>query len=226
MRGRKISERPTISALICARDREAYLGEAIESALAQTVPPAEVIVVDDGSEDRSGEIARSYAPRVRVVEQGRIGIGAARNRCVSASRGELIAFLDSDDIWEPRKLELQLEAFARQPELDFCFTHLVEFGEDGVAVRPGPLPGAVTGTMCARRGAIERAGGFDGGVRVGEVMGWLLRAREQGMREAMLPQVLTRRRVHRENMTRTRRGDFGEYARLLKASLDRRRAVG
>jgi glycosyltransferase involved in cell wall biosynthesis len=64
-------KQPTVSALICVRDGEAYLVEAIESALAQT--PAEVIVVDDGSEDRSGEVARSYAPRVRVVEQGRLG---------------------------------------------------------------------------------------------------------------------------------------------------------
>ena len=218
---------PTVSALICVRDGDAHLAEAIESALSQTEPPDEVIVVDDGSKDGSREVARSYAPRVQLIEQARLGVAAARNRLVTASSADAVAFLDCDDIWEPRKLELQLEAFARDEELDFCFTHTQEFAtpadRERFVVRPAPLRGALASSLCARRGAIERAEGFDVDVRIGEVLGWLLRARELSMRELTLPEVLVHRRVHPNNITRRERDGLGDYARVLKASIDRRR---
>ena len=217
-----MNEPPGVSALICVRDGQVHLSQALASVLAQTAPPAEVLVVDDGSRDGSVEVARSYAPPVRVIQQPRLGLGAARNTAVSASSAELVAFLDCDDLWEPRKLELQLEAFAGHPGLDFCFTQAVEFAEEGATPRPGPLPGAFSSSLCARREAIERAAGFDVDVRVGELLSWLLRARELGMRELTLPEVLVRRRVHANNITRPKH-NLGDYARLLKASLDRRR---
>ena len=110
-------DRPRVSALICVRNGERYLGEAIDSALGQSVPPAEVIVAEDGSEDRSAEVARSFEPKVRLIQGPPAGLGAARNRAVAASAGELIAFLDCDDVWEPNKLEVQLAAsIARKKE--------------------------------------------------------------------------------------------------------------
>jgi len=216
-----------VSALICVRDGEAYLAEAIESALDQTAPPAEVVVVEDSSTDRTVDIARSYAPVARLVQPPPGGLGAARNTAVEASSGELVAFLDCDDIWEPQKLELQLEAFARDEELDFCFTHTQEFAtpadRERFVVRPAPLAGALASSLCARREAIERAAGFDVDVRIGELLGWLLRARELSMRELTLPEVLVHRRVHANNITRRERDNLDDYAHLLKASLDRRR---
>jgi len=169
-----------VSALICVRDGEAHLAEAIESVLGQTAPPAEVIVVEDSSTDGTVDVARSYAPRVRLVQPEPRGLGGARNVAVEAATGELIAFLDSDDLWEPRKLELQLEAFARDPALDFVFTRAREFASPTDAerfdVRPGPLPGGLASTLCARREAIARAGGFDVDVSVADVLSWLARA--------------------------------------------------
>lgn len=216
-----------VSALICVRDGEAYLAEAIESALDQTAPPAEVIVVEDSSTDATADVARSYAPRVRLVQPEPRGLGSARNVALDAAAGEMIAFLDSDDLWEPRKLELQLEAFARDPALDFVFTHAREFASRADAerfeVRPEPLAGGLASALCARREAMERGGGFDADLSVADVLSWLARARELGMRELTLPEVLVRRRIHANNLTRRRRGDLGDYARVLKASLDRRR---
>jgi glycosyltransferase involved in cell wall biosynthesis len=217
----------SVSVVICVRDGEAHLAEAIDSALAQSATPMELIVVDDGSQDGSAEIARSYAPRVRLLRQGPLGLGAARNAALEAATGEFIAFLDSDDIWEPNKLELQLAAFSADPALDVCFTHVLEFADElelkGARPRPGPIPGVFTSSLCARRESVRRAGGFDPHARLGETMALLLRLRELGMREAMLPEVLVHRRVHAGNMTRDRRHEFGHYARVLKASLDRRR---
>jgi glycosyltransferase involved in cell wall biosynthesis len=218
----------TVSALICVRNGEPYLAEAIDSALGQTAPPSELIVVEDSSTDRSAEIARSYAPRVRLIQPEPRGLSAARNTAVAASSGEFVAFLDSDDLWEPQKLELQLEAFARDPQLDFVFTRTREFASPADAerfeVRPGPLAGALASSLCARRSALDRVGGFDPELTLGDIIGWLVRARERGMREELLPEVLVRRRIHANNLTRRVRGDvFGDYAHALKESLDRRR---
>ena len=99
-----MTARPTVSALICVRNGEAYLAEAIESVLGQTVRPAELIVVEDSSTDRTRDIARSYAPDVRLIQTEPRGLGSARNVAVDAAAGELVAFLDSDDLWEPEKL--------------------------------------------------------------------------------------------------------------------------
>jgi len=125
----------TISVVIPAYDGSAYLSEAIESILAQTAPPGEIIVVDDGSSDGTIEPASRYP--VRVLRTPHRGIGPARNRGVGASSGELIAFLDSDDLWTPRKLELQTAALAAEAA-DIVFGHQEEFVSPEAP--PAPLP--------------------------------------------------------------------------------------
>ncbi len=95
-----------VSVIIPVYNYDRYLGEAIESALGQTYQHLEVIVVDDGSTDQSGEVARSFAGRgVRYCHQVHAGIGPARNRGVELAQGEFLAFLDADDRWPLEKLE-------------------------------------------------------------------------------------------------------------------------
>ena len=120
---------PTGSVLICVRDREEYIGEAIASALEQTVPPREVIVVDDGSTDGTAEVVRSFGG-VRLITQPPLGVGPARNAALAASNGEFLGYLDADDMWEPHKLQVQLEAFARDPSLDLVFGHMRRFTDE------------------------------------------------------------------------------------------------
>ena len=101
----------SVSVVLPVYNRAAYVGEAIESVLSQTCPPAELIVIDDGSTDESLEIVASFArPCLRVVRQANAGIGAARNRGLALATGELIGFIDSDDLWERGKLERQVRA--------------------------------------------------------------------------------------------------------------------
>jgi glycosyltransferase involved in cell wall biosynthesis len=102
---------PTVSVVIPAYNAEAYLREALDSVFAQTRPPDEVVVVDDGSTDRTSEVAASYGDRVRLLRQPNRGEAAARNAGVLAARGALIAFLDADDTWLPRYLESQLRVY-------------------------------------------------------------------------------------------------------------------
>src|SRR5690349_2600271 len=96
---------PLVSVVIPVFDGEAYLAAAIESALAKTYARVEVIVVDDGSTDGSASVAARYD--VRLVRQSNRGVSAACNAGVEAARGELIAFLDADDLWPPERLEIQ-----------------------------------------------------------------------------------------------------------------------
>src|SRR5918992_3658533 len=93
--------RQLISVMIGVYNTERYLAEAIESVFAQTYRPLELIVVDDGSTDASGEVARSYADRLHYHRQENAGNGAARNRAVELASGELFAFLDADDRFLP-----------------------------------------------------------------------------------------------------------------------------
>lgn len=119
------ANQPVISVVIPCYNCAHYLPEALDSVLKQTYPPLEIIVVDDGSTDNSGQIAASYGPPVRVVRQPNQGQSVARNRGVDEAKGEWIAFLDADDLWEPDKLRLQVETLRDiSPEVGCVYTHL------------------------------------------------------------------------------------------------------
>src|SRR5215469_6419121 len=102
---------PLVSVVIVNHNYGRYLGECIDSVLAQTYRRIETIVVDDGSADNSLEVLRSYSNRITVVSQSNQGPSAARNAGIARSTGEWIAFLDSDDLWLPEKIREQSEYF-------------------------------------------------------------------------------------------------------------------
>ena len=104
-----------------------YLAEAIDSVLAQTQPPLELIVVDDGSTDESGAIAAAYGQPVRCIRQERGGMAASRNRAIREAAGDFFAFLDADDRFPPDKLERQFAVFEDDPELDVVYGNVTEF---------------------------------------------------------------------------------------------------
>ena len=219
-----------ISVVMPVYNRAAYVAEAIESVLAQTRLADELIVVDDGSTDDSLEVIERYAgPRLHVVRQQNGGIGAARNRGLADATGELVAFLDSDDIWERDKLERQLRAIEESDGLQLVFGHIVEFlSPDRAADLAGtlqigtdPMPGLCATTLLLRREALRRIGSFDEKLRVGEFIEWMARANDLRLATRVLPEVVARRRVHGGNTVLTR--DNTDYLRAIKATLDRRR---
>jgi glycosyltransferase involved in cell wall biosynthesis len=107
-----VSQFPLASVIIPTYNRAAQVRAAIESVLAQTYSHIEVIVVDDGSTDDTGGVLRQYDGKIRVIRQANAGPAAARNTGVRNSSGDLLAFLDSDDIWMSQRLELQVDALA------------------------------------------------------------------------------------------------------------------
>jgi len=113
----------TLSVVIPAYNATGFIGRALDSVLSQSVKAMEVIVVDDGSvDDLEAFIEEHYSSQVVYVRQSNAGAAKARNRGVESARGELIAFLDADDYWHPRKLEYQIAAFQEIEDLGLCYT--------------------------------------------------------------------------------------------------------
>lgn len=231
-----MKENPLVSAIIPVYNYDRYLGEAIESVLSQTYRNFEVIVVDDESTDQSAEVARSYADRgVRYCHQTHAGIGPARNTGVEMAQGDFLAFLDADDRWPEEKTERQLQAFESDPMLDMVFGQAVQLQngpewEAGIKDKNAPaasmVPGMVAGTMLVKRAAFSRVGEFPGGLKVGEFIDWYSRAVGLQIRSLVLPDLFLWRRIHDSNTGVRERQSVSDYARVLKASLDRRRAEG
>jgi glycosyltransferase involved in cell wall biosynthesis len=117
----------TVTVIIPAYNSARFIEDAIESALRQSIPPTQVIVVDDGSTDDTELILRSYVGRITVICQPNQGAAAARNAGLCIATGQYVAFLDADDVWHPRKLELQLDALRRRPELEILGTDTFDY---------------------------------------------------------------------------------------------------
>lgn len=112
---------PAVSVIIPAYNADRTLAGTIESVLGQTMDDFEVVVVDDGSTDRTAKIAEGFGPPVRCISTPHGGVSRARNTGIEVAQGELIAFLDADDCWLPTKLERQVELMTVMPEVGLCF---------------------------------------------------------------------------------------------------------
>jgi glycosyltransferase involved in cell wall biosynthesis len=224
---------PLISVMIGVYNGAPYLGEAIESVLAQDYEPLELIVVDDGSDDGSADVAKAF-PQVNYVFQENAGNGAARNRAVEDATGDLFAFIDADDRFTAGKLILQKAALDGDPELDMVFGHVREFlspeldDKTRAALRPPspePMPWTAPNLMLIRRASFLRVGPFSTTFRVGVTVDWFARASEAGLRYAMLPEVVLERRLHTQNNGLRERGARTQYLDVIRAAMERRRAA-
>ncbi len=221
-----------ISVIIPVYNGARYLGEAIESVLAQTRPPDEVVVVDDGSTDDSALVAQRYP--VRLMQQTNLGASVARNHGVEAAQGDLLAFLDADDLWLPGKLEQQLTWLDEQPDLDVVFGRVEQFIEPEwddlsrymLCDTWAQMDGLHSGTMLIRRAAFLRVGPFSPHLQVAHFIEWYARAQEMGLHQAMLPEIVMKRRIHGQNMgIRQRALARTEYLQIIQSVVLRRRTA-
>lgn len=219
-----------ISVVIPVYNTERYVAASIESVLAQTRPADEVIVVDDGSTDRTPAILREFGSRIVVLRQAQSGPASALNVGIARSNGELLAFQDADDLWSTHKLQLQYDLMLREPDIEAVFGGVRQFlspdldNGDGLTVPDREQAGIHKGTMLIRRPAFDRIGPFDAALQVVEFGDWYARAIALGLRALMLPEVVAFRRLHTSNVGRTRREEQrSEQLFALKRSLDLRR---
>jgi glycosyltransferase involved in cell wall biosynthesis len=229
----RLSDR-LVSVIVTVYNAAPYLGEAIESVLAQTYRPIELIVLDDGSTDGSGDIAQRYGSAVRLTRRERQGLGAARNGAIALAEGPYLAFLDADDRFVPDKLERQMEVLDGDAATDMVFGHVTEFVspdiDEAAAARlretVHDVPWRMPNLMLIRRPSFDRVGPYSTTLRVGVGVEWYARARDAGLKEAVPPFVVLERRLHASNNGIRERESRQQYLHVIKQSLDRRRQVG
>lgn len=212
------------SAIIIAYNTEAYIADAIRSVRAQTVAPREIIVVDDGSTDRTAEIVRRLGADIRLIQQENRGSGAATTVAIQAATTGLIAGLDSDDIWLPHKMERQLQTLDRMPEIAACFGRMRQFLHGSDHSADGPV-GDCWGrsVMVMRTDVAHGAGPLV--ERIGELINWLARVREQGHCLHLIPEVLLLRRIRPGSLTYARTPERDRaYLSAARQAILRRRA--
>lgn len=201
-----------VSVVIPTYNRAGYLREALASVFAQTLPPWEVIIVDDGSTDNTEQVIRDAARSVKFCQQAHKGVAEARNLGLENASGDLIAWLDSDDLWEPDFLAAIVPLLAQDASLDGVYTGITLIDTKGVRLReatrvepPDMLYAALirnnflaTPSIVARKACYDQAGGFDSQLRIAEDYDmWLRLARRH--RVVGLPRPLVRIRVHASN---------------------------
>jgi len=221
-----------ISVLIPCFNAERHVGEAIESALLQSAPPLEVVVIDDGSTDASVEIVRGFGSRVSCYSQANGGISVARNAGLARATGEWIAYLDADDVWPSDSLAERAAALVADPSADlvsglveqFVSPELSDAEKARLIVPSGKMRGRLASAMLIRREVFARVGEFDPKIRLGETMDWVARADAAGVRSLHLDHVVLRRRIHTTNSTQNGADLKADYLRVLRSAIERRRA--
>jgi len=191
---------PRVSVIIPTYNRKEYVQEAIDSVLAQTYTDYEIIVIDDGSSDVTGEALRArYGDRIRYIWQENQGESAARNYGIGISQGEFVALLDSDDLWLPDKLAKQIDVLDRNPDKVLVFTASWKIDATGRRLESLPVcsnvdesqltleslclknaMGYAVSTVLIRRHTLELVGRFDPTIRYGEDWDLWLKLRRQG----------------------------------------------
>ena len=236
---------PKLSVVIPNYNRATLIGETLDNVLAQTRPPDEVIVVDDGSTDNSVAIIERYGKRVTLIRQANAGPGAARNRGLAAARGELIQFMDSDDLWSLNKLEAQERALI-ESGADFAYSPWLQARlENGQArhadpvIQQRPVPpsrsplawylrGWVIVFQCClfRRSLLDAAGPYREDLMPSEDSELLFRILKGGARPVHVPEALVLYRLHggeqisRGGMARQRRAkDWAKYVGVVADQL-------
>jgi glycosyltransferase involved in cell wall biosynthesis len=218
-------EKPLVDVIVPVYNGARFLHEALESVIAQDYRPLRLIVVDDGSEDDSAEIAATL-PSVELIRQENRGPGAARNAGLAAAQGAFVAFVDADDLLPPTKLTLQVNHLLEHAEAACVLGKQVWtdpppwLSRDVVYEELGGIPLL---SAVFRTDVLRAVGGFDPSYRTGEDMDLLFRLRERGLEIAIVPDIVLHRRFHGSNLSVVPALPQNRI-RSLKEKLDRERA--
>jgi len=226
-----IARSADVAVIIAARNPGALLIETLDSVAAQTLQPAEVVVVDDGSSDDSVAAAVLDRVGVRVVRIEPSGRSVARNTGVQQSTAAMLLFLDADDLLVPDALSMLCEALQSDPSADLAHGLTYEF----VDAHNPPGPGSrhanqvvdvrLGGCTLLRRSLWERAGGLDPALSQGEWIEWIDRAGQHARGVVRLDEVVLHRRLHGGNGTAST-AEQPDYLAVARAALQRKRQQG
>lgn len=229
---------PTLAVVIAARDAGNFLGATLDSIAAQSRPPGEVVIYDDGSTDHTAEIARTRAGRIaglKIIKgAGPVGISAARNRANATVTSDYIAVLDADDLFAPDAVENYLAFLTVHPETDLLYAdtrvcdadmrhgktrRYPRFGSAREAIRRtlgSPLIPFKHSSIVYRTGAVRAVGGYDETLPIKVDVDLFLRFHARGLRIAKLDRTTSHHRKHRGQISTRRFRGIQAYCHLLR----------
>lgn len=220
---------PRVSVIIPTYNHARYVGEAIESVLSQSYQDFEIVVVNDGSKDNTVEVIKPYANRIRYFEQENKGSAAARNFGISQARGELLAFLDSDDAWLPLKLERQIAELDHDLKLGFVSSGTYVIDEVGSVITEWRKSNKAKETLkslkennfifnltvLVKKKCFEDVGGFDAGLIVSQDYDLWLRLALR-YRFKYIDELLAKYRLHTANVSKNVDAKFRDYQKMFR----------
>lgn len=221
-----------ISVIIPFYNSEKYLEEAVNSVLRQNTEIIEILLIDDGSEDNSLKVAEKFLPQVNIFRQHNSGAAAARNYGVNQSKGDIIAFLDADDIWTDHHLEVLVKPLLTQNHVEIVFGKIEAFispeliGQVSVNldsvnnIEKGYLPQS----CIIRKSVFNKIGYMDSTLELGEFIDWFSRAKDSGVNYVSIPEVVTYRRIHKTNQGMLKKAHYRDYLKLLHSSIARKKS--
>jgi glycosyltransferase involved in cell wall biosynthesis len=188
-----------VSVVLCVRNGEAYIRDALDSIAAQNMENIETIVVDDGSEDQTAEIARAHRVGAQVISRPPLGVPASLNAGVEIATKELVAFLDADDVWPSTRLCEMVRFLDSNPAVEIVYGQMVNTDQ---SLRHKHAPFAARHLTCSvlRRSALAAVGPFRTDVAHASNVDWMSRALAMKIPMAQLDALVLLRRVHGENM--------------------------
>jgi glycosyltransferase involved in cell wall biosynthesis len=222
---------PRVSVIVAVRNGERYLAEALESIMAQSLTPDEIVVVNGHSTDRTVEIAQGFS-LARTITQTGTGVANAYNEGIDAASGDFLAFLSHDDLWVRDKLSEQVKALTDDPELQLVTCRARFFIDDEAhrpaGLRPELLEGShiahIMETLFARREVFSRVGPFDESLSTAEDVDWFARANDLGVPAGIVDTVLLHKRMYGGNLSLNVEANNRNLLQALRKSLARKRS--
>jgi len=198
--------RPLVSVILPLYNGRDFIESSINSVLSQSYTPFELLVIDDGSSDGSGDLVPADS-RIRLFRRQNAGVAASRNFGIGQATGAYLAFIDQDDYWYPEKLDLQMQVLLADPEPGYVVTlmhnHLVGTTQRPDWLKPELLTedpvGFLPSTLLVRRHVFTRVGLFTEDLVNASDLEWFVRAKEAGVDMHIIRQVLLQRNIHDDN---------------------------
>jgi len=219
-----------VSVIIPVYNGESYLAEAVESILRQNHELLEIIIVDDGSTDNTAKVVAGLRGNVRYVHQSNSGPSAARNRGLKMTQGDLIGFLDADDLWGKNKLKIQIGHFEKNPSLEIVLGYLQKMqmvSEDKDTPKfkewDQPIMNMHLGSGLFRKSVFDKVGYLDESLDYCEDWDWFMKAKEMNVPIMVHNEVAYYYRRHDKNITNDTEKNSSFALKMLRQSLNRRR---
>ncbi|MCX7121898.1 MAG: glycosyltransferase family A protein [Gammaproteobacteria bacterium] len=223
-----------ISIIVAVWNGEKYIEEAINSILNQTYLNKEIIIVNDGSTDKTTDIIKKFSDKVICINQENHGLFISQNRGVKIATGDYLSFLDYDDIWENDKLSKQMELMQKEENDPIVFMRIKQFicpsltSEDRkkIGFYEQELPGYIAGTLLISKERFNQIGFFEEKRQLGGFIEWYFRVLEKNIPTKITDAIGLHRRIHNDNMGRQLSVySRTDYLRILKTNLVRKRTL-